>query len=131
LSEVATVEGGQRQGFPALGPDSQPDEEEKVLMVNDVARAFFEAPVKRNICLELPLEEGARPDEVGILKKSLYGTRDASANFQMEVKIVLTKAGFRQVKYNPSLYYHIERGIRTLVHGDDFPPWAPAGNSSG
>ena len=73
-------------------------------MINDVARAFFEAPVKRNICVELPPEEGARPDEVGRLRKSLYGTRDASANFQDEVRVVLTKAGFRQVKYNPSLY---------------------------
>jgi len=55
-----------------------PGEEEKVLMINDVARAFFEAPVKRKICVELPAEEGARSDEVGILRKSLYGTRDAS-----------------------------------------------------
>ena len=98
----------------------EPGEEEKVLMVNDVARAFFEAPVKRNLCVELPPEEGARPDEVGWLKQSLYGTRDASANFQDEVRVVLTRAGFVQVKYNPSLYYHPKRHIRNLVHGDDF-----------
>jgi hypothetical protein len=89
-------------------------------MINDVARAFFEAPVKRNICVELPAEEGARSDEVGRLKQSLYGTRDASANFQEEVRVVLTRAGFGQVEYNPSLYYHPGRHIRTLVHGDDF-----------
>ena len=56
-----------------------------VVMVNDVARAFFEAPVGRTVCVELP-PEARRPglDEVGLLEKGLYGTRDASANFQAE-----------------------------------------------
>ena len=36
-------------------------DEEQVTMLNDVARAFFEAPMKRQLCIELPdedLEEG-------------------------------------------------------------------------
>ena len=45
-------------------------------MINDVARAFFEAPVKRDICIELPeedLEEGEKDqDLVGKLEMSLY-----------------------------------------------------------
>ena len=32
-------------------------EEEQILMVNDVARAFFEAEATRNICIELPEED--------------------------------------------------------------------------
>ena len=60
-------------------------------MLNDVARAYFEAPVKREICIELP-EEDWEPEDgqeylVGMLNKSLYGTRDAASNFQQEVKI--------------------------------------------
>ena len=125
ISEAATVDVG-TQARTSWGATCGTGEGEKGLMINDVARAFFEAPVKRNKCVELPPEEGARPDEVGRLKQSLYGTRDASANFQEEVRLVLTRAGFVQVKYNPSLYYHPGRHIRTLVHGDDFPPWAPA-----
>ena len=62
---------------------SQPD---AVVMINDVSRAFFEAPASRTVCIELPRES---PDYaegvVGLLKKSLYGTRDAAANFQAEV----------------------------------------------
>ena len=54
-------------------------------MINDVARAFLEADMKRYLCVELP-EEGAMGDEVGMLMKFLYGTRDASANFQALVK---------------------------------------------
>ena len=42
-SEAATMDRGQHQ-------------EEKVIMVNDVARAFFEAPMTRELCVEL-LEE--------------------------------------------------------------------------
>ena len=34
----------------------------KVLMINDVSRAFFEAPVRRNVCVELPEEELTEED---------------------------------------------------------------------
>ena len=88
LSETATVEEG---GSP----------DDKVIMINDVARAFFEAPVKRKIAVELPEEEkakyGIKDDEVGVLQMSLYGTRDASANFQDEIKKVMIRAGFKVI----------------------------------
>ena len=95
---------------------------EKVIMVNDIARAFFEAPAKRAVCVELPaeaLEEG-EGDVVGYLQKSLYGTRDAAANFQAEVKRFMLGLGFEQSQYSASVFWHRARGLRTLVHGDDF-----------
>ena len=56
----------------------------KALMVNDVARAFFEAPATRNICVKIPKEDqeeaNRRHDKVGHLRMSLYGTRDAAMN---------------------------------------------------
>ena len=94
--------------------------EEKVIMVNDVARAFFEAPINRYVCVELPDEMKTEKDEVGLLQMSLYGTRDAAANFQAEVRKFIVKAGFNVGKYNPATYYHPGKKIRTLVHGDDF-----------
>ena len=58
-------------------------------MVNDVARAFFEPPAMRNVCIETPKEElteaDKRHDKVGHLKRSFYGTRDAAMNWQEEV----------------------------------------------
>ena len=80
-------------------------------MVNDVARAFFEAPARTTICVELPEEETHEGDDVGLLLQSLHGTRDASANFQ-EVRKVLTKAGFKRCEYNPSAYYSEKVGIK-------------------
>ena len=50
------------------------------LLIADVSRAFFEAPAKRDLCVELPEEALAAGettfDTVGKLKASLYGTRD-------------------------------------------------------
>ena len=45
----------------------------------------------------------------------LFGTRDARANFQEEVRKVLTKAGFKRGKY-----YHEKLGTKAMVNGDDF-----------
>ena len=57
---------------------------------------------------------------VGLLNMSLYGTRDAAANFQQEVRKVMSKIGFQVGKYNVSTYFHKGRNLKTLVHGDDF-----------
>ncbi|MDA8583689.1 reverse transcriptase domain-containing protein [bacterium] len=106
ISDAATTRGGDR----------------KSIMVNDVSRAFFEAPIERLVCIELP-EEAIREGEegmVGLLAKSLYGTRDAAANFQKEVKIFLVTHGFTPGVYSPITYYHSSMRIRVLVHGDDF-----------
>ena len=46
-----------------------------VIMVNGVARAFFEAPAIRNVCIEVPnkdiTEADVRHDKVGHLRMSL------------------------------------------------------------
>jgi len=97
---------------------------EKVLMVNDVARAFFEAAATREICVELPdedkTEEDVKNDNVAILCQSLYGTRDAAANFQAEVRRFMRSIGFKEGRYNVTTYYHKDYDIKCMVHGDDF-----------
>ena len=56
-------------------------------MVNDVTRALFKAPISMELAVELPAEDGGGPasEMVGLLQKSLYGTKDAAAIFQREV----------------------------------------------
>ena len=111
ISEAATVKKGKVKG-------------DKVIMVNDVARAFFEAPMRRTVCVELPAEALTEAEReqgvVGLLQMSLYGTRDAAANFQEEVRKVMIELGFRQSRFSPSIYYHPQYDLMTLVHGDDF-----------
>ena len=92
LSQAATING---------------KEDYKTIMINDVSRAFFEAPMQagRNLCIELPdedmTEEDKKNDMIGYLNQSLYGTRDAAANFQSEVKKFMMASGFSVGKYNP------------------------------
>ena len=95
---------------------------EQMIMVSDIARAFFEAPATRNIAVELPPEDldESEVDCVGLLLKSLYGTRDAAKNFQEEVKRFLIGLGLNIGKYNTSTFFHAKRNLKLLVHGDDF-----------
>ena len=55
-----------------------------------------------------------------MLLKSLYGTRDASANFQAEVAKLMISLKFKRSRYNPSTYYHEKWKVRCMIHGDDF-----------
>ena len=108
VSDAATVSNARPRG-------------DRVIMVSDVARAFFEAPMKRLVCVELPPEarvDGA--DQVGLLQKSLYGTRDAAANFQAEVRAFMLASGFAQSRYSPIIFWHEGWDLKTLVHGDVF-----------
>ena len=67
-------------------------------MVNDVARAFSEAPAMRNVCVEIPKEylseADRRHDKAGHRKMSFYDTRDAAMNWQEEVATYMTRIGF-------------------------------------
>ena len=109
ISDAATIEKGKGK---------------KCIMINDVVRAYFEAPVKRDICIELPqedLEEGESNENLsGRLEMSLYGTRNAASNFQDEVKAFMTMLGFRGGRYNACTFWHSERILKTVMHGYDF-----------
>ena len=76
----------------------------KSILIADVSRAFFEAPAKRDLCVELPEEALTAgetvKDTVGKLKASLYGMRDASTNWQEEVAKCMIKWEFTIGRYN-------------------------------
>ena len=50
----------------------------------------------------------------------MYGTRDAVANFQDEVNLFLKTLGFTVGRYSTCTFWHAERDVKTIVHGDDF-----------
>ena len=64
--------------------------------------------------------EDKRRDNVGHLRMSLYGTRDAAMKWQEEVAREMAKWGFRRGRYNPCLYHNPKTGLICMVHGDDF-----------
>ena len=51
---------------------------------------------------------------------SLYGTRDAAANFQEEVRILMKNARFRIGRYNPCTFCHPKTNLKVICHGGDF-----------
>ena len=89
------------------------------LAIIDVKRAHFHSPATREIYVDLPPER-AEEGMCGRLRRSMYGTRDAAYNWEMEYTRVLLAAGFRQGVSTPCIFIHDERRIRVCVHGDDF-----------
>jgi len=94
----------------------------KRLMVLDVKRAFLYGDAVRSIYTKLPPED-PRHGEPGVLwklLKAMYGTRDAPAIWQKEVRKLMLALGFRGCKSNPCIYIHDERDLTVDVHVDDF-----------
>ena len=60
------------------------------------------------------------PGFCGLLKRTMYGARDASAVWQRSYTSLLRKHGFVVGKAYPCTFYHAEADVRLLVHGDDF-----------
>ena len=82
-------------------------------------RAYFHAPARRLVYVKLPPEE-EQEGTCGKLLKALYGTRDAAQNWEHAYIDFMTEAGFTNGTASPCVFYHRERNIRAVVHGDDF-----------
>lgn len=89
------------------------------LLFVDVSRAYFYAPARRPVFVRLPDED----DEQGMcgrLNVSMYGTRDAAANWEETYAQHLVENGFVQGRSSPCVFHHPSRKPRCNVHGDDF-----------
>ena len=91
---------------------------QKLLFV-DVRRAYFYAPARRPVFVTLP-DEDAEEGMGGKLNRSMYGTRDAAANWEDKYSSHLMAMGFSRGKSSPCTLFHPHRGVRCVVHGDDF-----------
>ena len=89
------------------------------IMHIDVSRAYFHANAQRPVLIRLPLEDrtGTDAGKVGLMKKSMYGTRDAASNnYQENAKNWEFQFGLS----SKNLFHHKETRISGLTHGDDF-----------
>ncbi len=91
-------------------------------MINDVRRAYFNAPVRRRAFVQLPDEDPEKNgrQKCGELVLSMYGTRDAAQNWARCYSKHLEEIGFTKGKTTPGIFLHKHRNIMTLVHGDDY-----------
>ena len=92
---------------------------QKVCGIWDVSVAFFHSPMDEFTMVRPPVGLRVR-GKLWVLKKALCGTRMASRCFGKLVGEVLKDAQFEAVTIVPNTYYHPQRDIDTVVHGDDF-----------
>ena len=66
------------------------------IMHIDVSRAYFHAKAQRPVLIRLPVEDRMAADagKVGLMKKSMYGTRDAASNLERDWQGHVQKWGF-------------------------------------
>ena len=94
----------------------RPTWKDACLVFIGIKKTHFWSPARRQLFVEC----GFPPDKVGLLKKSLYGTRDPPAKWEAAIKEVMLSIGFFQARSNSCLYRHPEKQVRLEVHGDDF-----------
>ena len=85
----------------------------------DVRRADFHAMVRRQVFVQLCPEDHTE-GMCGELHKPMYGTRDAAQNWEFEYSEFMEGVGFKRGKSSPCVFHHPERGVRAVIHGDDF-----------
>ena len=85
----------------------------------DVRRAYFHARARREVYVKLPAED-SEEGMCGKLNKAMYGTRDAAQNWEYAYIEWLESIAFRRGRASPCVFYHEDKGIRLVVHGDDF-----------
>jgi hypothetical protein len=90
----------------------------KILVV-DARKAHLHAMAERAVCVALP-PEVREPGKCALLRRCLYGTRDAPARWEAHLADELVKMGFVRGKASPVCFRHQVCDLRCIVHGDDF-----------
>ena len=101
--------------YSVSGPKS------KALMICDVSRAFFYAPVQHEIYVELCEEAKKTVEDNNMcakLRMSMYGTKAAAQNWQKKVQETMVTLGFSICEASPVLFCHPQRSLKCLVHGE-------------
>ena len=97
--------------------------EELEMAIFDISRAHFMAPLDREACIELPQEDKLPEDgdAVGLLQRSMYGFRTASANWMKGLQATLEEGGYKVGVANSCIVAQKRKWeSRGGVHGDDF-----------
>ena len=94
-------------------------QERDVVLVLDVSRAHFHAPVRREIYTKL-CKEDFEEGKCAKLLATMYGCRDAGGNFEEFLRgVMVDKVGMKVGQASPCIFVDPERRCRSFVHGDD------------
>ena len=95
--------------------------EPKSIAIMDVKTAFLYGNSRRRIYIRVPHEDprSTQPGKVALLKKALYGTRDASQIWQDELRSTLKELNFTESHRIPCLFWNQLTQVEVIVHVDD------------
>ena len=85
----------------------------------DVRKAYFNGNPKRNLFMSFPRELGLPPNLVGRQVRCVYGTRDAGEIWEDWYRDCLEDMGLSSGVSFPCCFFHKERDLACVVHGDD------------
>ena len=88
----------------------------------DVSLANFHAKVQRLVLIRLPVEDrmGADSRNIGLLKKSMKGTRNAPSNFWSVIGKNMSKSEEYQLCRSSKTLFRKERNqVSGMTHGDN------------
>ena len=89
------------------------------VMFLDVSKAHLYAPMLDEEFFQLPLERWTE-GKCARLTHTLHGMRTATSNWEKEYSNTLEMVGFCPGRAIVVAFYHAEREVRIVVHGDDF-----------
>ena len=85
----------------------------------DVKKAYFNGIPKRDVYMQLPRELGLPSHFVAKQVRCVYGTRDAGAIWEDTYRAAFEGAGFVSGVASPCCFFHPQKGLSVVVHGDD------------
>ncbi|CAE7245381.1 unnamed protein product [Symbiodinium sp. CCMP2592] len=89
------------------------------LKLFDISRAHFYGQSRRKVYTNLP-EGDEQEGYCALLQRTMYGTQDASSVWQETYTKLMDGHGIKNGSAWPAIFGCSERGLRMLVHGDDF-----------
>jgi hypothetical protein len=94
--------------------------EEKVAST-DWITAYIQAPIGRDVYVEVKGEYSPGKDHVAKLHTNLYGLKDGARNWHVDLASKLVARGWTQSKLEPSLFWRFQgkRLALFLIHVDD------------
>ena len=121
------------KALKAINPLSASQSPEFSQMHVDVFGAYFHAKAQRLVLVKLPAEDCSGKDEgkIGLLKKSMYGTRDAASDWEQDSQGHLENWSYELGCSSTNLFHNKEKKTSGLTHGDDFVVTGTDGESVG
>jgi hypothetical protein len=92
----------------------------KKMLFVDARKAHLNPKCEEDVYIELPAEAGAELGKCGKLNYWLYGCRPAAQAWESLYSEKFIEAGFERGLGSSVSFWHRERDLACVVHGDDF-----------